>query len=330
MHKDQIEILFTYLDETALLLEKHGSMTYLEGIIGAGENIFHHEVCQDVEESVKQSLLEQLSSIADVQYDAEQIRKAFQLAVLKGMKDAVQPHHSMTPDAVSLFMSYLVNKVVGKKKEPQTLLDLAVGSGNLLHTLLNQVGFPLQARGVEVDETLLQLAYVSANLQKHDVDLFHRDSIEPLPFSEVDLVVADLPVGYYPKDDVAVNYELRRENGHSYLHYLMIEQGIKMTKPGGYLVILIPNFLFESDQSEQLNKFIKSEANVIGLLQLPQTLFQSEKHGKSIFILQRRAEWVKPPKQALMAELPSFSNKEALASMMEQLNKWFEKELSLQ
>ena len=40
----------------------------------------------------------------------EQIRKALQLAILKGMKESSQPNHQMTPDAIGMFISYLVGK----------------------------------------------------------------------------------------------------------------------------------------------------------------------------------------------------------------------------
>lgn len=323
---DPIERLFTYLDEVATVLEKEGNVTYLEGIASAGENLFYEEICQNVGEGLKETLLEKLENVKGVTFEAEQVRKAFQLATLKGMKQAVMPHHTMTPDAVCLFMSYLLNKLVGHDKKEKMVLDLATGTGNLMYAAINHSTTPLQMLGVEVDETLLKLAYISANLQKHEVQLFHRDSIEPLPLPDVDAVLTDLPAGYYPKDEVAQSYTLRRENEHSYLHHLMIEQAINKTKDGGYLIFLIPNFLFESDQAKELNEYIKETTNIIGLLQLPNTLFQSEKHAKSIFILQKKAEWTKQPRQALLAELPSFSNKEALADMMRKIDQWLKEE----
>ncbi|GAE34143.1 class I SAM-dependent methyltransferase [Halalkalibacter akibai] len=323
------EVLYTYLDETATFLEEHWTVTYLEGIAEAGENLFTGEICQTVLEKEQLWLQERLEKIKAVEFTQEEVRKAFQLAVLKGMKGVVQPHHSMTPDAVCLFISYLVNKVIGKNKQDVSLLDMAVGSGNLLSALANQTTCPLQAYGFEVDETLLKLAFVSANLQKHEIQLFHKDSVEPLALPEVDLVVTDLPVGYYPKDDVAQSYTLKSEEGHSFIHHLMIEQAIAKTKAGGYLFFVVPNFLFESEQAKQLHDFIKKEANILGLLQLPKTMFQSQQAGKSIFMLQKKGDKVIVPKQALLAELPSFKNKEALADMIKQINKWFEKELRI-
>ncbi|WP_227936595.1 class I SAM-dependent methyltransferase [Alkalihalobacillus deserti] len=323
------EALFTYLDETAHFLEEHWSVTYLEGVAEAGENLFREELCQTLTLEQANMLNEKLDFIRKEGFTAEEIRKSFQLVVLKGMKGAVQPHHSMTPDAVCLFISYLVNKVVGQQKEHMSLLDLAAGSGNLISALLNHATSPLQASGFEVDETLLKLAFVSANLQKHELQLFHQDSVESIALPEVDLVVTDLPVGYYPKDEIAKTYELATTAGHSFIHHLMIEQAIKKTKAGGFLFFVVPNFLFESDQAKRLHDYIKKEANILGLLQLPKSMFKSQQVGKSIFMLQKKGEETIIPKQALLAELPSFTKKDALADMMQQINKWFETELRI-
>ncbi|MFC0473250.1 class I SAM-dependent methyltransferase [Halalkalibacter kiskunsagensis] len=329
MKDDKIEGLYTYLDDTATLLEENGLGTYLEGLVEAGENLFREEIRQLLPDDQVKVLKQTLEKVLQQEISPEEVRKAYQLAVLKGMKGAVQPHHSMTPDAVSLFISYLVNKVLGKRQDHVTLLDLAVGSGNLVSTLLNHATTHLQAFAFEVDETLLKLAFVNANLQKHELNLFHQDSVEPIALQEVDIVVTDLPVGFYPKDDVARDYELRSSQGHSLIHHLMMEQAIQKTKAGGFLFFVIPNFLFESEQAKHLHEYVKKETNILGLLHLPKSMFQSEQFGKSIFMLQKKGESTKQPKQALLAELPSFTKKEALADMMKQINGWFEAELSI-
>ncbi len=40
----------------------------------------------------------------------------------------------------------------------------------------------------------------------------------------MDAVVCDLPVGYYPNEEVALDYELCAAEGMSYAHHLFIEQ----------------------------------------------------------------------------------------------------------
>ena len=174
------------------------------------------------------------------------------------MKQNVQPNHQMTPDAVGLFVSYLVGKFMQNQKG-YTILDPAVGTGNLLFTILNQLPEKeIAACGVEIDETLLKLAYVGANLQEHSLQLYNQDSLEPLFIDPADVVVSDLPVGYYPNDIRAMEFELKADNGHSYAHHLFIEQSVRHTKEGGYLFFIIPNNIFVTEQAQKLNTFLKS------------------------------------------------------------------------
>jgi site-specific DNA-methyltransferase (adenine-specific) len=52
-------------------------------------------------------------------------------------------------------------------------------------------------------------------------------------------------------------------------------------------------------------------------------MFQNSKHAKSILILQKKGIGVDSPKEALLANLPSFSNIQAMEKMMGQINHWF-------
>ena len=96
----------------------------------------------------------------------------------------------------------------------------------------------IRAFGVDVDDLLIKLAYVGANLQQQPTEFFNQDALEPLFIDPVDLIVCDLPIGYYPNDVQAAEYELSSSKGHSYAHHLFIEQSIKHTIPGGYLFFL--------------------------------------------------------------------------------------------
>lgn len=322
-----VERLFTLFDETAKILQDELQCTYLEAVAETGENVFHGDVLQEeVSEVNAKRLKKQYTDIQLERFTNEEIRKAFQLAVLKGMKEYTQPHHQMTPDAVSLFISYLVNQFT-RKHLALTILDPAVGTANLLTTVLNHLkGKQTKSYGVDVDDVLIKLAYVNANLQKHPIQLFNQDGLQPLFVELADVVVCDLPVGYYPHKENASRFVLKAEEGHSYAHHLFIEQSLYYTKEGGYLFFLIPNTLFSSDQAAKLHEFIKEHAVIQGLLQLPLSMFKTEQAAKSIFILQKKGENVKAPKKALLVELPRFSNKQAMQAMMRKIDEWVTEE----
>lgn len=320
-----VETLFSIFDSSAVVLRKESDVTYLEALVETGDNLFEGAILQEeLSESAIERLNREYSTFNEETYKGEEIRKAFQLAILKGMKEGVQANHEMTPDAVGMFMSYLFHKFMQGQNEI-TVLDPAIGTGNLMTTVFNSAkeGLTMSGFGVEVDEVLIKLALVNANLQKHAIEFFHQDGLAPLYIDPVDAVVSDLPVGYYPNEIGASEYKLKADEGMSYAHHLFIEQSVKHTKEGGYLFFLVPNFIFESDQAPKLHAFIKETCFIQGLLQLPVSMFKNEKNAKSIFVLQKKGANVTMPKQALLVELPKFSNMKAMEDIMDQLNTWF-------
>ncbi|PFJ13140.1 SAM-dependent methyltransferase [Bacillus cereus] len=320
-----VETLFSIFDSSTVILRKELDVTYLEALVETGDNLFEGAVLQEgLSESTIERLNREYSACNEETYKGEEIRKAFQLAILKGMKEGIQANHEMTPDAVGMFMSYLFHKFM-KGQNEITVLDPAIGTGNLMTTVFNsaQENITMSGFGVEVDEVLIKLALVNANLQKHAIEFFHQDGLAPLYIDPVDAVVSDLPIGYYPNEIGASEYKLKADEGMSYAHHLFIEQSVKHTKEGGYVFFLVPNFIFESDQAPKLHAFIKETCFIQGLLQLPVSMFKNEKNAKSIFVLQKKGPNVTMPKQALLVELPKFSNMKAMEDIMDQLNTWF-------
>ncbi|AAT62902.1 SAM-dependent methyltransferase [Bacillus thuringiensis serovar vazensis] len=320
-----VETLFSIFDSSAVVLRKELDVTYLEALVETGDNLFEGAILQEeLSEAAIERLNREYSTFNEETYKGEEIRKAFQLAILKGMKEGVQANHEMTPDAVGMFMSYLFHKFM-KGQNEITVLDPAIGTGNLMTTVFNsaQENITMSGFGVEVDEVLIKLALVNANLQKHAIEFFHQDGLAPLYIDPVDAVISDLPIGYYPNEIGASEYKLKADEGMSYAHHLFIEQSVKHTKEGGYLFFLVPNFIFESDQAPKLHAFIKETCFIQGLLQLPVSMFKNEKNAKSIFVLQKKGPSVTMPKQALLVELPKFSNMKAMEDIMDQLNTWF-------
>lgn len=320
-----VETLFSIFDSSTVVLRKELDVTYLEALVETGDNLFEGAILQEeLSEAAIERLNREYSTFNEETYKGEEIRKAFQLAILKGMKEGVQANHEMTPDAVGMFMSYLFHKFMQGQNEI-TVLDPAIGTGNLMTTVFNSAkeGLTMSGFGVEVDEVLIKLALVNANLQKHAIEFFHQDGLASLYIDPVDAVVSDLPVGYYPNEIGASEYKLKADEGMSYAHHLFIEQSVKHTKEGGYLFFLVPNFIFESDQAPKLHAFIKETCFIQGLLQLPVSMFKNEKNAKSIFVLQKKGPSVTMPKQALLVELPKFSNMKAMEDIMDQLNTWF-------
>ena len=256
-----------------------------------------------------------------VDVSKEEIRRGIQLAVLKGMKQNAQPHHQMTPDSIGLLIGHIVGRLVDGE-EDITLFDPAVGTGNLLYTVMNEVGKDVSASAVEIDELLVRLSAVIAELLEHPVTFLVQDALRPLLVDPVDITISDLPVGYYPDDDNGSNYELMPSEGHAYAHHLFIEQSINHTKPGGYGIFIVPANLFESEQTAKLHPFLKEKTIIRAIIQLPGSLFQNKAHEKSILILQKPFLEQKPSPDVLLAQVPDMKDKQAMARFLQEIDIW--------
>jgi len=324
---ESIEQAFQLFEQTAIIIEQECNCTYLEALAETAENIFHRSILQEeLSEMTKKRLLKQYDQVDFSQLDEETIRKAFQLAILKGMKENIQPNHQMTPDTIGLFVSYLVRKCMGDKKQFR-MFDPAIGTGNLVLTILQQLReVEIHAIGIDVDELLVKLAYSGANLLQHPVELYTGDSLKPLLIDPVDIVVSDLPVGFYPDDERASEFEVSTADEHTYAHHLLIEQSVRHLTDGGYGIFIVPNSLFESAQSPLLNQYLKKATFIQGLIALPLTLFKNESAAKSILIIQKKKMDMQPPKQALLVQLPNMSNGIEMRQILKQMDEWFKAE----
>ena len=306
---ENIEKLFGMLNEHAEKIEKEQDITLLEGVLDGLEAWLDGTVDFSQEGATK-----------------EDVRKAIQIAILKGMRKGSQPNHQMTPDTLGLLVGYFVEQIFTDRfvTEKIAMLDPAVGTGNLLLTVMNLLDGKIEATGVEIDELLIRLAAATADLTEQPVSLYRQDALEDLLVNPVDAIVCDLPVGYYPNEEVALNYELCPSEGMSFAHHLFIEQSINYTKDGGYLFFLAPSHLFDSEQSKQLHKYIQKHAWIQAIIQLPNTMFANRALEKSIVILQKQGQDFKAPKEVLLAKVPNMQNKQALAMFFEKVKMWRE------
>ncbi|WP_249872010.1 class I SAM-dependent methyltransferase [Oceanobacillus saliphilus] len=323
MEKSTVEVLFEWMDETTELIQQHRNEPYLESLSITMEFLLDEGASEDMDDILSHKLQQAFSKINFRSYETEEVRKAIQLTILKGMKGSTQQQHLMTPDTVGLIVGYLADKLT-KQKDKFRVFDPVSGTGNLLTTVLGQLKQEVHAYASEVDPTLIQLSVLNANLQKKQIEFFHQDSLSPFLMDPVDLVVADLPVGYYPDDRRANDFQLKADSGHSYAHHLLIEQSMKYTVDAGYLILVVPEFLFDSDQSDKLHDYLQKYAHIIGVIRLPETAFKTEKSAKSILILQKKGKHTSTPKQPLLVQMPSFKNSNAMADILGKMNAWFE------
>lgn len=126
-----------------------------------------------MDEKLQEQLQNFIPQLDVSKYKTTEIRKALQLAMLKGMKGATQQQHLMTPETVALFVGYLAGKVTAGKKNLR-MFDPASGTGNLVMAVLDQLETAGSVFASEVDPTLINLAVLNANLQKKKLSISTR------------------------------------------------------------------------------------------------------------------------------------------------------------
>lgn len=322
--------LFEWIDKTTNVIMDKVDEPYLDSLGITLEAMFHGEVSEHMPDQLNETIETALKTYEWKETATKTKAKAIQFALIKGMKESTQQQHSMTPEAIAMFIGYLANKLVATKSDEQTenpirIFDPAGGTGNLLFHVMDQVDNSV-AYASEIDPTLLKLALENANLQEKTVEFFHQDSLQDFLLDPVDLVISDLPVGYYPDDQRASEFAIHVKEGHTYAHHLFIEQSITYLRENGIAVFLIPETLFESEQADKLHTYIQANAQIIGVLQLPETAFATKAHQKSILILRKKGETTKPINQPLLAMLPSLNDMAKMEDIILKINEWFETE----
>lgn len=329
MELKDIEQAYQTLSQIIEIFQKQLDLSYFDALIEALSDLLENQI--NGKEEIDASTVDELEKLyrhLDLsEFSSEEIRQVIQLLLLGSYKkERVQPNHQMTPDSIGYLITFLIEKITLKEKL-NSMLDLTVGTGNLLAVILNNLKYlgnqSLKAYGVDNDDTLLAIADVSLALQRiSNVELFHQDALDNLMLPQVDLVVSDLPVGYYPLDDRAAQFETHAAEGHSFAHYLLIERGVEKLAENGWGLFVVPSGIFETEEAQPLLKMIQKNGYLQGLLNLPRELFVSEKSRKAILMVQKKGDQAHQASQILLGDFPSLKDKKEFNGFLDEINAW--------
>lgn len=293
--------------------------------------VFELMLGQDDDEWATLSATDQANILADIQaadFDGmtpELKRQVLQLLLVATMReDGLQANYQVTPDAIGMWVGFVVEQFV-TAGEPVKVTDLTVGSGNLLATVaqvLGQQKNEMTASGVENDDTMLAIASGMAALLGLDWQLTLADAVADQPAVNQDVVIADLPVGYYPSA-VPTDFTTQADDGLTYVHHLLIEQAIKALRPGGLAALIVPANLFESEQAANILKYLQgSDVFFQALLQFPEKLFTNEKAAKAILVLQRAGGDAVQATPVMLARTPELTNVAENKNFVSEITAW--------
>lgn len=248
----------------------------------------------------------------------EEWRRAFQFIFIKASQtEKLQANHQFTPDAIGFIILYLVENLT--KSDKLDVLEIGSGTGNLAQTLLNNSSKELDYLGIEVDDLLIDLSASIAEIIGSNAQFLQEDAVRPHILKESDVIISDLPIGFYPNDDIAKRYQVASAEGHTYAHHLLMEQSLKYLKKNGVAIFLAPVSLLTSQQSDLLKSWLKGYADVIAVITLPETIFGNSANAKSIFILQKQSN-VTP--ETFVYPLSDLQNRNVLTTFIENFQNW--------
>lgn len=256
--------------------------------------------------------------LKNLSLNKEEWRRSFQYLLMKAAQtEPLQANHQFTPDGIGFLLVFLVDQLASS--DQVDVLEIGSGTGNLAQTLMNNCQRSLDYLGLEIDDLLIDLAASMAEVMKADVNFAQGDAVRPQVLKESDVIVSDLPVGYYPDDAIASRYQVASPQGHTYAHHLLIEQSLKYLKPGGVAIFLAPNDLLTSEQSPLLKQWMQDHAQVLAMVTLPENLFRSANLAKTIFVFRKQEEAVVQP---FVYPLTDLQDQEDLMKFRESFQNW--------
>ncbi|WP_407932810.1 class I SAM-dependent methyltransferase [Granulicatella seriolae] len=320
---------FEQLWKAVQILQEEIGYSYVESLGENLQNLLNNQEAQQVDGQPSLETINKLDKLyQDLQIkdmSGDDIRRLVQYTFLKAAKeDGLQANHQMTPDAVALLVAFMADHLT-KKGQQIFIGDFAVGSGNLLSTILlflKQSHKNVAGVGIDNDEVLLHLATQAMYLENLEVSLVLQDSLTELLVKPLDLVVSDLPIGYYPVKSNAERFQTNSIDDDAYAHHLLIEQHINYLKEGGIAIFVVPSNLFDSPQAPALLDYLQKESFIQAMLGLPSNLFQSQNMAKSILIVQKKGNGAKQVSQVLLGEIPDLKNIKKTTKFTETFEKW--------
>lgn len=311
MNFEKIEQAYTLLLENVQEIQNDLLTSFYDALIEQNGSYLDGDIELD---SVRQNN-EKLKAL---KLSKEEWRRAYQFLLMKAAQtEPLQANHQFTPDSIGFILTFLIDQL--SKKEHIDILEIGSGMGNLAETILNNTQKNMDYLGLELDDLLIDISASIADVMDAKVSFVQGDAVRPQVLKESDVIISDLPVGFYPDDSIAARYEVASTQDHTYAHHLLMEQSLKYLKSGGYAIFLAPNDLLTSSQSDLLKKWLQKHAQIVAMIALPESLFGNAAYAKTIFVLKKQDEQAVQP---FVCALSDLQNQADLLTFSEKFQNW--------
>ena len=311
MDFEKIEQAYTYLLENIQIIQNDLATNFYDALIEQNSIYLDGEtnlqVVKDNNKSLKRLALRK-----------EEWLRTYQFLLMKAAQtEPLQANHQFTPDTVALLLVFIIEELWPAQE--MNLLELGSGMGILGASFLTSLDKKVDYLGVEIDDLLIDLAASITEVIGLPAVYAQGDAVRPQILKESDIIISDLPIGYYPDDQVASRYEVAASDEHTYAHHLLMEQSLKYLKNGGFAIFLAPSNLLSSPQSDLLKLWLKKNAQLVAMITLPENLFSQGSNSKAIFVLQKKGSKAVEP---FVYPLNNLRDSQELADFKEKFQIW--------
>ena len=282
MDFEKIEQAYTYLLENVQIIQNDLATSFYDALIE--QNGIYLDGQTELEQvKTNNQALKRLA------LRKEEWLRTYQFLLLKAAQtEPLQANHQFTPDAIGQLIIFLIEQLWPAKEV--SILELGSGMGILGASFLTSISKKVDYLGIELDDLLIDLAASISEVMGLPAVYVQGDAVRPQILKESDVVVSDLPIGYYPDDQIASRYQVAAKDEHTYAHHLLMEQSLKYLKKDGYAIFLAPSNLLTSPQSELLKHWLRENAQIVAMISLPEDLFAQATQSKAIFVLQKKQD----------------------------------------
>lgn len=311
MDFEKIEQAYTYLLENVQIIQNDLTTNFYDALIE--QNGIYLDGQTNLEDVKKNN-----QALKRLALRKEEWLRTYQFLLMKAAQtEPLQANHQFTPDAIGHLMIFLIEQLC--PAENLSLLELGSGMGILGASFLTSMNKKVNYLGIELDDLLIDLAASMAEVMDLQMGFVQGDAVRPQVLKESDIIVSDLPIGYYPDDQIASRYQVAAKDEHTYAHHLLMEQSLKYLKTGGYAIFLAPSNLLTSPQSDLLKTWLTEQAQLVAMVTLPEDLFAQGAQSKTIFVLQKKlAQDIEP----FVYPLASLRDPEILMEFKENFQNW--------
>lgn len=329
-----IETIYPEFEQAVKLLRTELNSDFTTALVETFDNLEHQTVKVDEGAPSVEGVKQLTDAYAKLNYDTLSVANKETLLYLLTLTavshDGYDENQQITPKYLAMVIAMLAEKFV-PDLTGKIILDPAVGTGTLLLDVLNEYKAnkrqELRVSGIDNNADLLDLADVRALVAKQPIDLYHQDALEPWLGDAPDVVISDLPVGYYPLDERAKKFVNARPTGHSMAHELLIEQIVLHLNQNGFAFLVIPELLLKGENATNFIGWLAKNVYLQAIIDLPDDLFTERNKRRAIMVLQNHGDDAHQPKNILLAKIGSLRKPESLVEFNYELNEWYKNNL---